>query len=834
MSWLLRARGRIGHRPLSAESTGGVWRWGWFDDLRRDVRLAARLLLKQWRFSALAILVLALGTGANTTIFSVANALLFKPLPVQQPERLAWIYGGDLSNIPHGVYRDYRDAMTTVTGLAGFGNRATGLRVDDVARVVSGQVVTGNYFDVLGIRPWAGRLVRASDAVAGGSREVVVISHQLWQRQFDGDHGVVGRTVGINGRPFEVVGVAPPRFHGVLIPFGADLWIPAMTPGAEPPSLHVIGRMSDGATARVVAAEVSTLRERFARTDPDRHVFETMTVIPASGQPPVMGAVAPFVFPLLGLVTLALLVACFNLASLLLARSSARGHEVGVRLALGAGRGRIVRQLLTESVLLTVVGAAVGLMLARWVSGVLSAVSLPLPELAAMTLDVDVDWRVFLFASGSAVVAVLTFGVTPALQTTRVSAQQALGREASALGGRRSSRIRAVLISAQLALSVVLLTATGLLLQSWRNAVTTDLGFDPEPVLAVGVNPAAGGYDGARRQAFYQALAEQLPSLPGAMAASAVEIVPLTMSSRTALLLKPGEEEPPLRDFAATAPRSNTVTPGYFETLGIPLLAGRDFAVSDGPAAAGVTIVDDRLANRLWPGENPLGRRLRRLTGPLPLTETEVEVVGVVANAKYATVGEVSPAFAYFPLLQANPGDVTILIRGLGDPLGALPAVRDLLGRVDPNIPIMGENRLSALTALSLIPVSAAGVLVGAIGMLTVLLAAIGVTGVLMYLVRQRTAEIGLRMALGASAPTIARLVVGQSARWMLVGLCIGVTASVALSRFVGSFLYGVSPTEPAVIAVAAMLLTLVGALASLIPARRAWRIDPMSALRTD
>ena len=292
------------------------WCWGWADDLRRDVRLAVRLLLKQWRFSALVVLVLALGTGANTALFSVANALLFKPLPAQQPDRLIWIYGGDLSNIPHSAYRDYRDAMTTLTGLAGFGNQATGLRVGEVARVVSGQVVTPNYFDVLGLRPWLGRLVHAYDEAAGESREVVVISHQLWQRQFDGDEGVVGRTVGINGRPFEVVGVAPPGFHGVLIPLGADVWIPVMTPEGDAPSLHVIGRMADAVTQAAVQAEVSTLRDRFSGTDPDRHFFEAMTAYPASGPSPVMGAIAPFVFPLLGLVTLALLVACFNLASL--------------------------------------------------------------------------------------------------------------------------------------------------------------------------------------------------------------------------------------------------------------------------------------------------------------------------------------------------------------------------------------------------------------------------------------------------------------------------------------------------------------------------------------
>ena len=832
-----RARVRLGNRPLIAEDMRAAWRWAWLDDLRLDLRLAARLLAKHWRFSALAVLVLALATGANTALFSVANAVLLKPLPVHQPERLVWIYGNDGANIPYAVYRDYRDAMTTVTGLSGFEGMLMSVRFDEGARVVPGAAVTGNHFAVLGIQPWLGRLVASSDVTGTDAREVVVLGHDLWQRRFDADPGVIGSAVQLNGRMFEVVGVAPPGFSGILTPLGFDLWVPVTTASDGEDSLHVIARRTADASDAAVAAEVATLRDRFSAADPDRHIFRTMTTYPTTGRSPAFGAIARFVFPLLGLVTLALLAACFNLASLLLARSTARGQEIGVRLALGAGRGRVVRQLVTESLLLTLIGTGAGLVMARWAVGLLLAIDPPVPGVEALAVDVGFDWRVFAFAATTAGLAGLTFGLVPAWQTTRAASRPTAGRDAVPLTGRPLSRARALLVTAQLALSVVLLTAAGLLLQSWRNAADADLGFDPAPVLAVSVTPGAAGYDDTRRRSFYQALAAELPGLPG-VTASAVEIVPLTMTSRAQLLLGPGEEIPSRATLAArSTPRSRTnrVTPGYFRTLGIPLLAGRDFTLADGPGAPEVMVVDETLADRFWPGESPLGRRLRRLQGPFPLSETEVTVVGVVANAAYARVGEATTPFAYFPLLQSSPQQVTVLAtRGAGDPLALLPLVRGVLDRVDPNVPTSGENRLDSLTGWSVLPVSAAGVLVGVLGLMTLALAAIGITGVLLYLVRQRTPEIGVRIALGATAAAVTRLVVGHSLRWVTTGLVIGTAASLALSRLVSSFLHGVSPTEPAAFAGAVLLLAVVGVLASLGPARRACRTDPMTALRAE
>ena len=828
------AHQRFGNVTTHRERYYESQRARWLNDLVGDLRLAARLLRKQWRFSALVVLVLALGTGANTALFSVANGLLFKPLPVRQPEHLVWVYGGETANLPYAVYRDYAESLSTLEGLAGFGVRPLSLRIDGTPRIASGQVVTGNYFDVLGVSPWRGRLFEAGDEVVTGSSEVAVISHGLWERRFGADESVVGQTVEVNGRTFAVVGVAPPGFQGTLRPLGSDLWIPIATTGVDPPSLHALGRMVGGVTVAEVTAEVDTLRGRFSETFPDRHFFSAVSVYSADGSPPILSGASSFIFPLLGLTILALLVACFNVASLMLARSSERRDEMSLRMALGASRARLARQLLTESALLTLLGTVAGVALAQWASGALVTIDLPVPELAAVTLDVALDSRVLLFSSGLATLAVLTFGVTPMLRATGASTGPTFRREVSSLSAPRTTRTRAVLVSAQLALSVVVLTATGLLLQSWRHAVDTDLGFDPDPVMAVGVNPAAMGYDTDRRRVFYRQLVEQLPRLQQVSAASAVEIVPLTLSSRTALMLRPGEPVPSLSELIGTAPRSNNITPGYFETVGIPFLAGRDFSPADDETAPSVTIVDEALADRLWPGESPIGRRLRRLSGPPPYTETDLEVIGVVGNAKYATVGEAPGAFAYFPLLQSDPDDVTILVRGRGAPAATLPAVHDMLARVDAHVPVVGEAGLSDMTTLSLLPLSAAGLIMGGIGALTMLLAVLGVAGVLLHLVRQRTGEIGVRVALGASRPTVAALVLGESGRWLLVGLGIGAVASLVLGRFVSSFLYGVSPTEPLVLVGAMVLLTTATGLASLVPARRAWRVDPMTALRME
>ena len=830
-----RAKLRLGNRTRVVENTRAVWRVVWWDDLQQDLRLAFRLIRKQWQFSLLVIAILAVGTGANTAVFSVANAVLLKPVPARDPDRLAWVFVNRLSNIPEPVFQDFRNATTTLSGLAGFQHVELSVHQDDAPRVVEGAVVSGNYFTVLGVQPARGRPILADDEDVGRSRQVAVISYGMWHRQYGGAPDAVGRTVLVNGQPFTIIGVAPERFVGVLSPSKVDVWIPVGTRGLEPPSLLGIGRLQPDVTLPEVRAELSLLKGRFSEAEPETHYESSIDVYAADEPHPILVTVAPFLLLLLGLVVLVLLVACFNLASMLLARSTGRLHEIGIRLALGANRNRVTRQLLTEAALLTLMGTASGTALAVWVTTVLTRTGVAFPVGPNLALDATIDWRVFAFACATAVVSMATFALAPVLQATRTAVLPALRREVPPTGGRRLSRTRAALITAQLAISVVLLSAAGLLLESWRNAATTDIGFNPDPVLAVRVNPEAAGYDAPRRRAFYQALVGRLSDVPGAVAASAVEIVPLTFNARSTILLRRGDDVPARDDPARRdPPYVNNVGPGYFRTVGIPLLAGRDFTPADTSDARRVTIVNETLAARYWPREDPVGHRLRRLTGLPPFSEYEVEVIGVVANAKYQVVGEEPRAFAYFSLPQSDADEVTILVRRDEGPLTLLPAVRDLLARVDPNVPIMDERPLGALTTLSLLPITVAGTFVGTLGLLTLLLATIGISGVLLFVVRQRTREIGVRMALGVTAAGVRRLVISQTLRWVVIGCLIGIPVSLGLSGLATSLLYDVSPTDPLAFTAAVIVLACVGMVASLVPARRAVRIDPMTALRVE
>ena len=798
------ARRKLGNQLRIREDTDAVWRWQWLDDIGRDVRLALRRLVRQPGFSVLAIAILALGTGANTAVFSAANTVLFKS-PVPGQDAVVWAYFRNQISVSYDDFEHYRDRTTTMQ-LASF--QSLPLSIDLGSGAESGQVgiVSGNYFDVTGTQPTLGRTLLSDDE-----------------------------------RPDRSEGVAAAGFEGTSIFTRDDVWIPARSLDLPFARAQTIGRLNDGVTPAQARTELQTIYDRLAdaATRPMRPLEAVVT--PADGPTPIVTDIAgPYALLLVALVGLVLVIACFNLASLLLARSASRTQEIGVRLALGAGRSQVVRQLVTEGLLLTTGGLLVGLLLAYLVvdqlNGFTFHASVLGPFPSRVSLGAVFDWQVMAFSLAAASLAVLTFALTPALQTTRADVVSALRREVSPTTTRRVARVRAVLITAQLSVSVLLLTATGLLLQSWGNAASTDVGFDPDPVLTVRVDPQLRGYDGETGRRFYDTLVRRLGELPGAHSATLVSNVPMGGVLAVTTLVPPGAPVPPPNERGPGSPfgvSSNLIAPGYFATVGIPVLADRDFTLEDGPDAPSVVIVNEAFATQRWGNQSPLGQRLFRPNSPLD-QEATVEVVGVVANSKYMAVTEPPRTHVYFPLLQSYSRFGSVLVRADGDPMELRPAVQDLVATIDPDMATPNADRLRELTRVSLLPIQIAGVLLGVVGALTLVLAAVGVAGVLGYLVRQRTREIGVRIALGASPRAVVALVAGYSLRWMGMGLGVGILASLALGRFVAGLLYEIEPTDPTSFALTALVFLLVGGLASLIPVRAALSTDPMTALRTE
>ena len=812
--------------------------------MRSDLRYALRRLLAAPGFTAVAVLSLALGIGANTTIFSVVNALLLRPIAAPEPERLVTVHATDrdgrgFHSFSHPDYVDYRAGTRALAGLAAAGFAITTMGRGDAAEVSAGMLVSGNYFDVLGVRPALGRAFLAEEDRAPGAHPVVVLGHALWERRFAADPAAVGREVTINARPFTIVGVMPATFGGHVIGPRVDFWAPvAMQPQLRPGGsvvadrgsawLELIGRLAPGATPAAAAAELDAVGRRldadFPRGD-DR--VRRVAVLPAK---PLFaqqrGAVAGFTAMLMGVVGLVLLAACANLASLLLARAVARQREIAVRVALGATRFRLVRQLLTESVVLALAGGAVGVLLASWMTDALVAFKPPIP--VAIALDLSADGRVLAFTLLLSLATGVLFGLAPALGSTRPDVVAGIkdGGDATAPLGRR--RLRATILGAQIAVSIVLLVGAGLFVRSLAHARRLDPGFATGRMLLATVDPALVGYAAPQRRALVRALGERVRAHPRLERASAAPGVPLGLDANATRIWVEGGAD--VRGRGTLSAGYNSVLPGYFATMGIALLAGRDLTAADDSGAAPVAIVSEAFARRVWPDGRAVGRRLRDDPGG-PWRE----VVGVVRDVKYGRLTEDPAPYLYLPYAQGGGGDATLHVRTRGaDPLALLPAVRRELQALDRNIPLVGVKSMEQHMRISLFPARVAGAVLGAFGALAVVLAAVGVYGVVAFAVGRRTREIGIRMALGAPAAAVARLVVRQELRPVAVGATVGLVAAAALARLVGAFLYGVAPGDPLTFAGVAALLALVAALSSWLPARRAAHVDPAAALRAE
>ena len=806
----------------------------------QDCRYGVRALGRTPGFTLIAVAVLALGIGANATVFTLANTFFLRPLAVSDPDAFVRVYSNRVSNTRYRTYAELRDRNSTLTELAGFQLRSFGLRIDSENEHTFGEIVTGNYFPTLGISAGRGRLLVQSDDVAGAP-PVVVLSHAFWMRRFGGAPEAVGRTIALNGQAFTIVGIAPPGFTGVLAPLAGSLWVPiaadaVLRPGPDlaarmaRESFHLTGRLKPGVDRARAQVDLDTIGRqlRASRGEPDRG--PAVTVYGATNlHPEGSQAVTVFTGILLAVVALVLLIVCVNVANLVLARAAGRDREIAVRQSLGAGRGRLIRQLLTENLILSLGGAAVGLALAYWCTRLVMA--LPVPAPVPLALDLSLDMRVVAFTAGIAILATLAFGLAPALTASRVDLVRAL--KGVGADTPRHGRLRSAFLIGQVAMSVLLLVVAGLAIRSVRSAQAIDTGFDSARVIAGSVDLETRGYSEERGRQFVRSLVERLESAPGIVAANALDIVPLTLSNRTTYKLRDGDARPAEGQMPATPIiYVNAVGPGHFKTLTIPLLRGRDFTHADTDGAQNVAIVNETMARQFWPGKDAIGQRLIPLDPGAAPADTLV-VIGVVRDSKYVTIGEAPRTFMFRPLAQEYTPRVTLLVRGTGAPVDAIAAVKREIGALDGGLALFSVSTLDEAIAISLLPARLAGALLGTLGLFALVLAALGVYGVLSVLVRSRTREIGVRVAIGATPRAVVTMVVRQAMIWTVTGMAIGVALAAVVARLLGSMLYGISPMDPVTFGAVIVVLGLVAGLAAVVPALRASRLDPLVALRT-
>lgn len=802
------------------------------ETLLHDIRYAIRSMIKAPGFTIIAVLALALGIGANTAIFSVVNAVLLRPLPYEAPERLVHVHRMqppiERGPISRPAYFEWESQQEVFQGIAAFFYRTYNLTGVDQAERLNGARVTGSFFPLFGITPAAGRLFSPSDDQAGGAR-VAVIGYGLWQHRFGGDPGIVGQTINLNGDVYTVVGVAPASF---LFPRAVDLWTPALL--AEEKSqrgsnyLKIIARLKDGVSEARAQAQMNQIAAAQAEKHPANDTNLTVAIVPLLEDQ--VGRIRPVLFILLGAVAFVLLIACANVANLLLARATARQKEFAIRTALGASRMRLARQLLTESVLLALVGGTLGVLLSVWGINLLVAAAPPtIPRVKEVGLDPWVLGFTFLISFLTGVV----FGLAPSLQVSRTDLNETLkegGRGTTAANPHRAL-LRRGLVVAEIALSLVLLVSAGLLIGSIDRLTRVSPGFDPRNVLAADVSfpqaPSSAKADDDQRVArFLSEVEQRSASLPGVLAAGTISDLPVTgrsgvnggfrVEGRPAY--NPGEE--PVAEF-------RLVTPGYFRAIGIPLVKGRELTERDDKSAPQTILINRALAGHLFPDEEPIGKRLLALDGK------PHEIVGVVGDARQWGLNLPAPDEIYFPFAQMNfTSNATLVVRAAGDPSGLADAVRGAVREVSPDAPVYRMKAMVDVVADSTAQQRFNMVLMSVFAAVALLMATIGLYGVISYSVTQRTHEIGVRMALGASTGDVMKLVVGQGMILAATGVAIGLVAAFGLTRLLSTLLFGVSPTDPLTFATISLSLTGVALVACFVPARRATRVDPMIALR--
>jgi predicted permease len=813
--------------------------------LLQDVKYGLRMLVKSPGFSLVAVLSLGLGIGANTAIFSLINAILLRPLPVDDVPSLMSIATTDQRNpgnlqVSHLNFKDLRAQNTAFTDMAAFSFNGLNFSSGTESQPINAQVVTANYFSVLGVHLPLGRgFLQAEEDTRV---PVVVLSDGFWARTMGADPGVIGRTISLNQTPYTVVGVAPKTFSGTLLGGGPDVWVPVTKALAPVPEwfetrrglwLFVFGRLKPGVTPEQARANVKSVFANLESTFPVDNKGRSVAVVslldarlnPTGQGPNLVVQISSLLMVIVGIV---LLIACANIANLLLARASKRRREVAIRLALGASRGRLVRQLLTESVLLSLLGGAAGLLLAYWTLDALVGARLPLP--IPVDNGIATDGRVLFFTLGLALTTGLIFGLAPAMQASRADVVPVLKNELiPSSGARRGLRalftLRQGLVISQVALSLISLVAAGLFLRSLRHQQQIDPGFQTSGVLIVNFNLGRSGYSAERGQVFFDELVDRVGVLPGVQHAAIASGPPL--AGGLARSVFPEGMDTTTRDRVLV--QVNAAGVHYFETLGIPVLRGRGFATTDMAESPRVVVINETMARKFWPNQEAIGKRFKFFGD-----QDYATVVGVAKDSKYNAVAEEPIPFIYEAFRQRYSGGATLHVRTAGDAASLAASVRHEVQQLDPAVPVFNPRTLEAQIGNSLQPLRMNVVLLGVFGILALALASIGLYGVTNYAVSQRTREIGVRMALGADPRSVLALVLGHGMLLVGLGLALGLAVALAGAGTLSALVDGVNPRDPVTLGGTAGVLGIVALVANYLPARRATRIDPLIALRTD
>jgi predicted permease len=817
--------------------------------LLQDIRYGCRMLAKTPGLTAMVAVTLALGIGANALIFSFVNGLLLRPMPVPHAERIAVLAatqkGGSqfLSQFSYPEFVDFRKQSDSFAELIGYAASLVGLSADGRVEQLLASYVSGDYFPVLGVKPALGRLILGSEAYQPGEQPVVVLGYSYWRRRFGGNPGVIGKQVRVNGKQAAIIGVAPKQFLGALVVTDMDIYLPlsslvsveqaAVNPATDRNSrvLSVLARLKPGVGFSSAQASVDVIASRLAKQYPSTDGNVTVRVYReqlARPQPLANNIVALIASFFLILGALLLLLACMNVANVLLARATVRQREMGLRAALGAGRSRLIRQMLTETILLGLLGGLLGLILGQWANpGDLSKLA---PTSFPIRLDLGFDWRVFAYSFAAALSTGILVGLWPALRASGADLNSILqegGRSDS--GGAGRHRLRSALVVAQVAGSLILLVIAGLFVRSLRHAEGIYLGFNPDHVLSLSMDTHQIGYDDPRAAEFYNRLKARARALPGVQSVSLANVVPLGSNGTEAAAVTfdgqtlAGGEQPPALFF-------NSVDPDFFETMRVPLLRGRPFLESDNETAPPVVIVNQTMADKYWPNQDPLGKRfnVKPVTGP----EKKLQIVGVAGNGKYLFLGEDPTPFFYLALAQNNTSLRALQIRSSVPPATLLIPLQQEVHKLAPDLPVTQAETMQQTIGNGAWPFRLGAVIAAAMGMLGLILAVIGIYGIVSFSTAQRTREIGIRMALGGSARDVMRLILRQGVGMVIAGLVVGMVAALAITRVMTGLLIGVSPNDPLTYVTVALLLAAIALAACWIPARRATSVDPGVALR--